>query len=53
MKTVHATTQVDGLDVFDREAGPQDGPAGLLLHGFPSSSRLYAPRSSGCTAATG
>lgn len=27
MKTVDSPTQVDGLDVFCLEAGPQDGPA--------------------------
>lgn len=43
MKTVYSTTQVDGLDVFYREAGPQEGPVILLLHGFPSSSRMYEP----------
>lgn len=36
-KTVH----VDGLDIFYREAGPHDAPVLLLLHGFPSSSRMY------------
>jgi pimeloyl-ACP methyl ester carboxylesterase len=28
----------DGVDVFYREAGPEDGPVVLLLHGFPASS---------------
>jgi pimeloyl-ACP methyl ester carboxylesterase len=32
---------VDGLDIFYREAGPEDAPVILLLHGFPSSSRMY------------
>lgn len=32
---------IDGLDVFYREAGPRDAPVILLLHGFPSSSRMY------------
>jgi pimeloyl-ACP methyl ester carboxylesterase len=32
---------VDGLDVFYREAGPADGPNLLLLHGFPSSSHMF------------
>lgn len=39
----YATTQVDGLTVFHREAGAADAPVILLLHGFPSSSRMYAP----------
>jgi pimeloyl-ACP methyl ester carboxylesterase len=30
--------EADGLSVFYREAGPQDGPVVLLLHGFPTSS---------------
>jgi len=34
---------VDGLDIFYREAGPKDGPTILLLHGLPSSSRMYQP----------
>lgn len=29
------------LNVFYREAGPQDAPAVLLLHGFPTSSHQY------------
>ena len=29
---------VDGVNVFYREAGPEDAPVLLLLHGFPSSS---------------
>jgi pimeloyl-ACP methyl ester carboxylesterase len=35
------TAKVDGLDVFYREAGPKNGPTMLLLHGLPSSSRMY------------
>src|SRR5215204_5183857 len=35
------TVQVDGLDIFYREAGPGNAPAVLLLHGFPTSSRMY------------
>jgi pimeloyl-ACP methyl ester carboxylesterase len=33
--------QVDGLDIFYREAGDKDKPTILLLHGFPSSSHMY------------
>jgi pimeloyl-ACP methyl ester carboxylesterase len=35
------TVRVDGVNVFYREAGPQDGPTVLLLHGFPTSSHMY------------
>jgi pimeloyl-ACP methyl ester carboxylesterase len=39
--TVYRTTKVDGLSIFYREAGPSDAPTLLLLHGFPSSSRMF------------
>jgi pimeloyl-ACP methyl ester carboxylesterase len=32
---------VDGVDIFYREAGPADGPAVVLLHGFPTSSHMF------------
>lgn len=41
--TLYRTVKVDGLNVFYREAGPPDGPVLLMLHGFPSSSRMYEP----------
>jgi pimeloyl-ACP methyl ester carboxylesterase len=37
----YRTTTVDGLRIFYREAGPTDAPVILLLHGFPSSSRMF------------
>ncbi len=37
----YKTIEIEGLDIFYREAGPQHAPALLLLHGFPSSSRMY------------
>ena len=37
----HHTINVDGLNVFYREAGRADAPAILLLHGFPSSSHMF------------
>jgi pimeloyl-ACP methyl ester carboxylesterase len=39
--TFYRTTKVDGLSIFYREAGPEDAPVLLLLHGFPSSSRMF------------
>lgn len=38
----HRRVDVDGIGVFYREAGPEDAPTLLLLHGFPSSSRQFA-----------
>jgi pimeloyl-ACP methyl ester carboxylesterase len=37
------SARVDKLEIFYREAGPKDAPAILLLHGLPSSSRMYQP----------
>src|ERR1700678_1555721 len=42
-RTSYRTISVDGLSVFYREAGPADRPTILLLHGFPSSSRMWEP----------
>jgi pimeloyl-ACP methyl ester carboxylesterase len=39
--TFYRTASVDGLSIFYREAGPSDAPTLLLLHGFPSSSRMF------------
>lgn len=46
--SVSATTtcrraEVAGLSIFYREAGPKDAPTIVLLHGYPSSSRMYDP----------
>ncbi len=38
----YKTVVVDGLRMFYREAGPKNAPVILLLHGFPSSSRMFA-----------
>jgi pimeloyl-ACP methyl ester carboxylesterase len=35
------TARVNDLEVFDREAGPQNAPVVLLLHGFPTSSNMF------------
>ena len=39
----YRTIQVDGLSIFYRETGPKDAPTILLLHGLPSSSRMFQP----------
>ena len=39
----YRTVKVDGLSIFYREAGPKDAPTLLLLHGLPSSSRMFQP----------
>jgi pimeloyl-ACP methyl ester carboxylesterase len=35
------TTEVEGLNIFYREAGKQGSPKLVLLHGFPASSHQY------------
>ena len=37
----YRTIQVDGLSIFYRETGPEGAPTILLLHGLPSSSRMF------------
>ena len=39
----YRTAKVDGLAIFYREAGPMNAPPMLLLHGLPSSSRMFEP----------
>lgn len=39
----YRSVSVDGLSIFYREAGPKDAPTILLLHGLPSSSRMFQP----------
>ncbi len=39
----YRTVKVDGLSIFYRETGPKDAPTILLLHGLPSSSRMFEP----------
>ena len=39
--THHRTTEVDGVNIFYREAGPAQAPVVLLLHGFPTSSHMF------------
>jgi pimeloyl-ACP methyl ester carboxylesterase len=40
-KPRHRSIEVDGLELFYREAGSADQPCVLLLHGFPSSSHMF------------
>jgi pimeloyl-ACP methyl ester carboxylesterase len=37
----YRTARVDDVDVFYREAGPENAPTLLLLHGFPTSSNMF------------
>ncbi len=39
--THHRTAQIEGVNIFYREAGPADAPVVLLLHGFPTSSHMF------------
>ena len=41
ISTQHKSVSIDGLDIFYREAGPEDAPTILLLHGFPTSSHMF------------
>ena len=40
-ETFYRTASIEGVDIFYREAGPLEAPTVVLLHGFPSSSRMY------------
>ena len=37
----YSTVKIDNLDVSFRDAGPEDAPVLLLLHGFPTSSNMF------------
>jgi pimeloyl-ACP methyl ester carboxylesterase len=37
----YLSRDIGGVDIAFREAGPQDAPVMLLLHGFPSSSHMF------------
>ncbi|MEU3477696.1 alpha/beta fold hydrolase [Streptomyces sp. NPDC033754] len=41
LPTHHRTVTVRGHEISYREAGPADAPVLLLLHGFPTSSRMF------------
>ncbi len=40
-KTSFNTVEVNGVEIFYREAGPKDAPTILLLHGYPTSSHMF------------
>ena len=37
----YRTVEIEGLDIFYREAGDPESPTVLLLHGFPTSSHMF------------
>ena len=37
----YRSVAISGINIFYREAGPSDGRVLLLLHGYPSSSRMF------------
>jgi len=39
--TLYKTIEVEGLEIFYREAGPETAPSIILLHGFPTSSHMF------------
>ena len=39
--TAYRTADVDGFNIFYREAGAPDAPKLLLLHGFPSAGHMF------------
>jgi pimeloyl-ACP methyl ester carboxylesterase len=39
--THYRTVEVNGVEIFYREAGPATAPVVVLLHGFPSSSHMF------------
>jgi pimeloyl-ACP methyl ester carboxylesterase len=41
LKVSFRKADVDGFNIFYREAGSRDAPAILLLHGFPSASHMF------------
>ena len=39
--THHKTIDIDGVEIFYREAGSKDAPTLVLLHGYPTSSHMF------------
>lgn len=40
-QTQHHFININGVNIFYREAGPKDAPVLVLLHGYPSSSHMF------------
>ena len=40
-ETTYQNLDIDGVNVFYREAGPKNAPTIVLLHGFPTSSHMF------------
>lgn len=40
-RVFYRTVEIDGLEIFYREAGSPSSPTLLLLHGFPTSSHMF------------
>ncbi len=41
MSILYKTANINGVNIFYREAGNRKNPTILLLHGYPSSSHMY------------
>ena len=39
--TLYNTVEVNGVEIFYREAGSKNSPTILLLHGYPTSSHMF------------
>jgi pimeloyl-ACP methyl ester carboxylesterase len=39
--TLYKSMEVEGLEIFYREAGPENASSIILLHGFPTSSHMF------------
>jgi pimeloyl-ACP methyl ester carboxylesterase len=41
MQTKHQFIEINGVNIFYRDAGPEDAPVLVLLHGYPTSSHMF------------
>lgn len=41
MKTTYHTREINGVEIFYREAGDKNNPTLVLLHGYPTSSHMF------------